>query len=534
MKRKSMKKVLAAILAASMLVMAGCGSGTGQTGTAEKAESDTTDTAASDSTGGYSEDEIITLKLFCDEVWWPYTDWSGRIPDIVTEKFGIKFEVTVPTDVNQLNMMIASGDLGDLVCSGKFTRLCDNNICYTLDELAEKYQTSLDIHSVMRFVNTADDGKLYTLMAGYSPDSVMEEWEKSVYEQAGVAIRTDIYEELGSPELKNLDDFTNLLQQVKDNYPDIVPFAYNYSFTNDYIKIMTGATVNEDGFVDVDGKAVPFIMDPNLADYYKIMNDWYRKGFMTDENFAWTGTEDEELMLSGKLFAHSCNANTADMDNAKLEQAGLDFRCKTIIDMTTTQPGAHWISTNVGWRGLFIPKSCSDPERVLAFVKWIWSEEGQRLLLWGEEGKGWEWSEDKSYPIMNYNFESPDSAAGMKYWGWMYHDGKNNVLPGVGNEGDTYKARVALKEICEVNPVLGMLRMGADSNEQVIMDNLKDLYMNESTNIITAPSEEECSKRYQNMLQTARDMGADQLTEWANQKYVEKKSEYDKIKNNKE
>ena len=58
--------------------------------------------------------------------------------------------------------------------------------------------------------------------------------------------------------------------------------------------------------------------------------------------------------------------------------------------------------------------------------------------------------------------------------------------------------------------------------------------MNESTNIITAPSEEECSKRYQNMLQTARDMGADQLTEWANQKYVEKKSEYDKIKNNKE
>lgn len=124
--------------------------------------------------------------------------------------------------------------------------------------------------------------------------------------------------------------------------------------------------------------------------------------------------------------------NTADMDNAKLEQAGLDFRCKTIIDMTTTQPGAHWISTNVGWRGLFIPKSCSDPERVLAFVKWIWSEEGQRLLLWGEEGKDWEWSEDKSYPIMNYNFESPDSAAGMKYWGWMYHDGKNNVLPGVG------------------------------------------------------------------------------------------------------
>ena len=120
----------------------------------------------------------------------------------------------------------------------------------------------------------------------------------------------------------------------------------------------------------------------------------------------------------------------------------------------------------------------------------------------------------------------------MKFWGWMCHDGKTNVLPGYGNGGFTYDARVALTEISDANPVLGMLRMGADSNEQVIMDNLRELYMNESTNIITAGSAEECKAKYESMLETAKKIGADQLTEWANEKYVSLKAEYDKIKDN--
>lgn len=483
---------------------------------------------------GYADDDIITLKLFADEIWWPYDEWTGRIPEMVSKKFGIKFEVTVPSDVNQLNMMIASGDLGDLVCSGKFTRLCDNNICYTLDELAEEYDIDLGIHSVMRFVNTADDGNLYTQMVGYSPDSVLKDWDKVVFEQAGLVVREDIYQELGSPALTNLEEFTDLLQQVKDNYPDVVPFAYNYSFTNSYIRILCGATPNLEGFIDVDGQAVPFINDPNLEKYFKLMNEWYRKGFMTDENFAWTGTEDANLMISGNLFADSMYTNTEQLFNKQLEQAGTDFRVKLMYDMTQGQEGAHWTQTTAGWRGMFIPKSCKDPERVLEFCKWAWSDEGQQLLLWGEEGedKDWYWDEDHSYPILNYDFENPNQEDGVKYWGWMCHDGKTNVLPGYGDAGPTYAARVELTKICDANPVLGMLRMGADSNEQVIMDNLKDLYQNESTNIITAPSEEECEARYQRMLETAENMGAGQLTEWANEKYVTLKAEYDKIKDN--
>ena len=40
--------------------------------------------------------------------------------------------------------------------------------------------------------------------------------------------------------------------------------------------------------------------------------------------------------------------------------------------------------------------------------------------------------------------------------------------------------------------------------------------------------------RYQAMLETANQMGADQLTEWANSKYITLKAEYDQIKDNEE
>ena len=36
------------------------------------------------------------------------------------------------------------------------------------------------------------------------------------------------------------------------------------------------------------------------------------------------------------------------------------------------------------------------------------------------------------------------------------------------------------------------------------------------------------------MLETANQMGADQLTEWANRKYITLKAEYDQIKDNEE
>ena len=542
MKRKVLKS-LVSIGMASALLLTACGGSTASSDSStvaskEEAVADTAaeeTNAASKETAQSGSTEIVKLRFFNDETWWPYTVWEGRIPEKISEETGVTFEVTTAADSTALNLMIASGDLGDLILTSdnaKISRLQNSDMCYTLDELAQMAgEESFDVHPVLRLVNTADDGNLYTIMCGYSPDYYMKEYPKAVYETTGLVVRDDMYEAIGSPVVKNLDDFEAMLATVKEKYPDVVPFMYNYTHTNGIIKMLLGSDVGIGGFLDVDGHAKAFIEDPVLEDYYELMNDWYLKGYMTDENFAFTSdSDDSDYMAAGKLYALAKYSNTADEMGVTLTEAGCDYGLVQLTDIIANQPGAKHLQTTAGWRGMFVPKSCADPVAAYNFMKFMYSEDGQCLSLWGEEGVDWNWDEEHSYPVLNYDFESPNEADGMKFWGWIYHDGVRNTLPGYGNEGQTFKAREAATAISETNPVLGMLRMGADSEEQTIMNNLVELYNNMTAQIITASTPEASKALYQEMLTTAQSMGVDKLDNWADSKYAEKRAAYDEIK----
>ena len=201
MKRNYFNKWAAAVLTFTML-LTGCGQAADSNATdneilpesAAETDSELKGDSASSEVASESSGDMQTLKLFVDETWWPYDSWNGRIPEMVSEKLGIDIEVTVAADDTAMNLMIASGEMGDLVCTGKFGRMSDSNVCYSLDELAEMAGEELELHSVLRYVNTADDGNIYTVMAGFSPECDMKQYDKAVYEGPGLAVRTDIYE----------------------------------------------------------------------------------------------------------------------------------------------------------------------------------------------------------------------------------------------------------------------------------------------------------------------------------------------------
>lgn len=193
-------------------------------------------------------------------------------------------------------------------------------------------------------------------------------------------------------------------------------------------------------------------------------------------------------------------------------------------------PNAEFIQRNPGWRGLYIPKSCSDPEAALRFCLWAWSDEGRHTLLWGEEGVDWNWSEDHTYPELNYNFENPNEEDGMKYWGWTCHNGYDNTAPQKSSAGSTLDAYTKLTSILRMDPIVGGLRVPPDSDESVIMNNLEDLEKNERVNIVTAATEEEALAAYDNMIAMAKEMGSDKLVEWAMPKWQERQAAYDEIK----
>ena len=477
--------------------------------------------------------EPVELKLFVENTWWPVSAWSGRIPEKATEATGVDFEVTVAADENALNMLIASGDMGDIVVSENISRMCDSNICYDIDALAEQYGVDISsIDKVMRFVNTASDGKMYSILCGFSPDPVMKEYD-AVLEGEGIVCRQDILDDLGvkQEDINSLADFEALLGKVKEKYPDIVPVVWSSANYNRVPNILYGARREEDGFIDQDGKLYTFIQDPRMKDVYITLNRWYRLGYITDENFAFqTGNEDLEYLIAGKAFADIKYGNTAEsFNNDKFPKANSEYRVTQLINIYN-DPNAEFIQKSPGWRGLFIPKSCKDPEAALRFCLWAWSDEGRHTLLWGEEGTDWTWSEDHTYPVLTWDFENPDESAGMKYWGWTCHNGYDNTAPQKSNAGETLECYKALTSILRMDPVVGMLRVSPDSQQEVIMNNLKDLEKIERIKIVTAASEEEAIAEYENMVKLAVQMGADSLVEWAEPVWEKNQAEYDKIK----
>lgn len=535
MKEKLLNKIVTGIALTSVagMSLAGCGASTASS-TAPAAESteaasaENTKVETTASSGGHTHH----LKLFVDETWWPYQAWEGRIPDKVCDILDTDIDVTVAADTTALSMAIASGELGDLVVSDTFARMADSNVSYDIYELAKQYNVELPFDPITKLVNTANDGHVYTVLCGYSPDFYMKKYPKAVYEGPGLVVRSDIYDAIGSPEIKTIDDLEAMFDQVKEKYPDVIPFVYNTTHDNRFMRILCGCTPNESGFVDVDGVAKPFIYDPAWKDYYLLMNKWYNAGYMSDENFAFTADDsDKEYMVAGKVFAIAKYSDTESDMNKALSEAGItDYKTIQLYDILDTQPGAKFKFSSVGWRGIYIPKSCTDPEAAINFLNFCYSPDGMRLLIWGEEGVDWKWNEDKTVPVLNYSWDSPNTDDGMKYWGWMTHDGVTNTLPAAGDDSSpTYKARAALTNIIETNPVLALIRLNPDSEEQTIMTNLTELESSSFVSIITAPSAEECENLYNKMIETADQLGGQKLVKYAAPIYTDTKAKYDEL-----
>ena len=111
MKRKGIKSFISIGLASAMLLTA-CGGSAATSGSnetvpkEESAAEQTTAAAQSGETAKADSSDIVKLRFFNDETWWPYTVWEGRIPEKISENTGVTFEVTTAADSTALNLSL--------------------------------------------------------------------------------------------------------------------------------------------------------------------------------------------------------------------------------------------------------------------------------------------------------------------------------------------------------------------------------------------------------------------------------------------
>jgi putative aldouronate transport system substrate-binding protein len=472
--------------------------------------------------------------MFVDETWWPMKNWDGDMPKWFTEKTGIYFDVSVATSNTELAMMVASGTCPDVVVSTQFNLMSNSAVSYTWEELIDKHEIDWAIHPAYKFVNSAPDGKMYTIKVGYSADYEYKQYPTVNPEGRGAAVRVDILEAVlkktGLKEIRTIENLEACFDACRELYPEVAPLIVSppYGIAS-WFQSLYGAPYNS--FVTRNNKSLLYIYDENQKTVLMKMNDWYRKGYIFADNLSWTSnTTDTEWQVAGKVFVSAGLSQWPTAAERACKQAGVDYHW-TPLNTIFTETSAE-INTATGWRGFFISKNCSNTEAAIKAAQFIYSKDDGYAMRWGLPGEDWEWNADHTEAIMKYDATDPEiNAKRQFYWGWLGHDGISNNMAYMQDPIN----RAALEWVGAIvvrQPVQGIImnQMDSDSDEFVIYQNILELERTYFTKIVLANSAREAEILYNEMIKIADDLGGQKLNDWANKLYPDLNARYEAVR----
>jgi putative aldouronate transport system substrate-binding protein len=511
-----------------VLSLAACGSGNNNTQPAPNAgEANSSQNQGNAEAPQESDtpEDLGEITLFIDHPWWPITEWSGKIPEEITKRTGIKVNVQIAADGQQLPLMIASGsEMPDVVYTyNNHQPMSDSDISYTWDELIEEYNVeNFEIAPLARAVNATKEGKLFTYRNGFMTPEDRASCDKCINPGQGLSVRADIMEELGNPKLETLEDYLNILGQVKSKYPDIIPAVITPGEVGSYLRVQFG--VPRFDYYSSDEGAKYYINHPDQEDFYMYVNKLYREGYIVAENFTWQErTEAENQIINGKAFSLINAAGDEEAINPRLEANGKDFRLKQVVNHLGPNPKVY--ANGIGWSGMYVPKTAKNPEAAIKFIQFMHSEEGQILGGWGIEGEDWT-MHDEGYPVFTYDSKDPEvqKQLGVVWWGILADNGVSSSLQRYVPGSVSTEVLMKLKEVTVSDSLFGKVVPETDSEEQIIKANIDNMIKNEETKVYLADTEAEAKAAFESMLKKTQEIGIEKLETWATKEYNEAKS----------
>ncbi len=386
--KKRMTTMIALMMAATM-ALAGCG-GSSSGGTGE-----TIVTASGD------EREIIEIDWYVAESW--FSDTSNNLAkQLIEEDLGIRINFITPIgDASEkTNTLIASNTLPDLVTmgwwNGQVQDISVPEYCYSYEELIEmvpELESKLD-QDVFNWYQS-DDGFTYS----YPCNSVSEaDVEAGLLSNRTFLVRKDIYEAIGSPDMRTPEGFIQALEDAKAAFPTalngdpLIPFGLT-EFTT------TGNTGLEDMLLEflavpreVDGEFYPVINgfpDEDYISWLKTFREVHELGLMPTDVFIDDRTLIEEKIQQGRYFALMYQAQDAMNPLTQLYQNNPDSIYIAVDGPSNAALDTHALAVPgySGWEVTFVSKNAKNPERIAELLAWGHDDErGQIALYLGQEG----------------------------------------------------------------------------------------------------------------------------------------------------
>jgi len=317
----------------------------------------------------------------------------GWFAKIVKDKFNMKLNVIAPNVAGGgdtlYNTRVAAGNLGDLIITdqGKqFDELVKGGLIVDMANYYEQMKNAAVFDAAVEKVNDGKDG-VYGLPTQVSTIKPTEPSE-GLSSTFGPMIRWDLYKQLGYPEIDSLEDLLPVLKQMQDLQPTAANGGKTYGLSlfkdwdgnmmNNAKQPTTFYGYDEMGFVlaKADGSDYQSIVDSD-SEYVRALHFFYEANQMglldpdsTTQNYdtLFSKFQNGQVLFSPWPWQAQPAFNTE--ENLA---AGQGFMIAPMKDQTIFSYGA---SVYGGKQIFAIGSKAKDPQRIAAFIDWLYSAEG--------------------------------------------------------------------------------------------------------------------------------------------------------------
>jgi putative aldouronate transport system substrate-binding protein len=513
----------------------------------------------------------IKMKFFFDDTE-DYSGWWGEtwVTKTMIEDTGVDFEWIFAPDGshNMLNLLIASGDLGDMIRVGanlpQIIDLAKNDQLHALNKLSEQYAPDFMAkvlkdypHMYLKNRIEFDSMDLYRAGLYAIPYSKLND-PMVVKNMQSVQVIKEIWEEVGSPVTRSADDFLKMLRAVKNAHPDMIPaHPMRYGGVDNFgSPRIIQATYPNAGLAQkvlkVGDKYVLFWEHPSFLKLLKFVNTLYNEGLTNKDVLTEQTAELRQRIYAGKVF---CQMNQ-DADNVGWFQSEIDKVYEEsphpqytwmamdppyVIDPATMKYRGDSINGGAGGTGLVVPKTSRYPARAIRWISYIYSDYYQLMYSHGEEGKHY-FINNRGYPqvldswLAELERDPNQIQPGKSGIGQPSHF-RMDWFPRVKNIQEAERSAPNMAEALQVSGKYyedfslynGAWNWPADSEESKIFSLVKEEYTKGVVNIIAGrPSNVETA--YNEMIARMRKLGLDKLNNYMTSYVNGKQAMIDKYK----
>jgi putative aldouronate transport system substrate-binding protein len=395
-----------------------------------------------------SDTSPITFDWYLNFSWFPNKWGVDPTSKYVTKKTGVDINFIVPAgnENEKLNTMIASGTLPDFITLGWYEEglktMIAGDLVLPLNKLAEEYDPYFFQVTDPDKLNwyKQPDGNTYGYPNASSSPKDIEKYGHLHASNQTFAVRKDIYEAIGSPDMRTQEGFLNALKLAKEKFPEvngqpIIPLGL-HEFSENGNDSLEGYIQN---FLAIprekDGQLYDRLTDPVYVSWLKTLRKANEDGLLSKDIFIDKRPQMEEKVAQGRYFAmlyqrtdFAAQQGVLFSNDPNSIYIAVDGPANPNMDAPTLNGPA--IS---GWTVTLISKNVKDKERAIKFLTYLISEEGQKDLYLGEKGVSYDTIDGKdqfkpeAITLMNKDRGAFDKEYGSSFTFWMLMDTNMNL-----------------------------------------------------------------------------------------------------------